>query len=141
MCEADSNYLHSKFNRDAQKQTRTKYLINRKPLTERLVYDSYRETIREKKKLYFVIKNCEYWIINYYIFESDIENQIRSRVLLHTGCFISFEARQDDYFSTSRTVSNQYIFISVWSTRHGLSNDILLINILFCISKNISIRM
>jgi hypothetical protein len=59
----------------------------------------------------------------------------------YRGCFISFEVRQDDYFRHIENSVWPICFISIWSIRHGLSNDILLINILFCISKNISIRM
>jgi hypothetical protein len=58
-----------------------------------------------------------------------------------TGCFISFEARQNSFMLTHKTISNHYISISASSTRDGLSNDILLDKICPYNNKNINMRM
>jgi hypothetical protein len=42
----------------------------------------------------------------------------------YTGCLISFEARQNLFIRTHRTMSNHYVSISASSTRDNLSNDI-----------------
>jgi hypothetical protein len=45
-------------------------------------------------------------------------------MIVHTGCLISFEARQNLFIRTHRTMSNHYVSISASSTRDNLSNDI-----------------
>jgi len=43
----------------------------------------------------------------------------------YTGCFISFEARQNSFILAQKTISNHYVSISASNTRDGLPNDIL----------------
>jgi hypothetical protein len=88
--------------------SKTEYVIYHRAVQSPSINIIYNETAIVKKTIY---KYLGFRIDTKLSFRHLLDDQtIKLRrayaILKYTGCFISFEARQDDYFCTSRTVSD-----------------------------------